>query len=139
MHGGCTVNHMFEGGYLYLRTGKEEKVSASCMRYRMHELPKGRMGMQDTDLDTIVERMQQVLERDYAYLEWRVLVQAEPSAGAAAEPWLFVHARTRDFRYGCRIGRSRTAVLQAPTLRFLVADLVAEVERRLAARAASAS
>ena len=84
------------------------------------------MGMQDTDLDTLVERMQQVLERDYAYLEWRVLVQAEPNAGGIAEPWLFVHARTRDFRYGCRIGRSRTAVLQASTLRFLVADLVAE-------------
>ncbi len=95
--------------------------------------------MQDTDLDTLVERMQQVLERDYAYLEWRVLVQPEPSAGASAEPWLFVHARTRDFRYGCRIGRSRTAVVAAPTLRFLVADLVAEVERRLADRAASAS
>ncbi len=96
------------------------------------------MSMQDTDQNTLVERMQQVLERDYAY-EWRVLVQAEPDAGASAEPWLFVHARTRDFRYGCRIGRSRMAVLQAPTLRFLVADLAAEVERRLADRAASAS
>ena len=95
--------------------------------------------MQDTDLDTLVERMQQVLERDYDYLAWRVLVQAEPGAGAAAEAWLVVHARTRDFRYECRIGRSRTAVLQAPTLRFLVADLVAEVERRLADRAAAAS
>ncbi|MDP9314602.1 MAG: hypothetical protein M3R24_27610 [Chloroflexota bacterium] len=105
----------------------------------MHELPEGRMSMQDTDLDTLVERMQQVLERDYAYLEWRVLVQAEAGVGASAEPWLFIHARTRDFRYGCRIGRSRTAVMQAPTLRFLVADLVAEVERRLADRAASAS
>jgi hypothetical protein len=95
--------------------------------------------MQDTDLNVIAERMQQVLERDYAYLEWRVLVQAESGAGADAEPCLFVHARTRDFRYGCRIGRSRTAVLQAPTLRFLVADLVAEVEGRLADRATAAS
>jgi hypothetical protein len=95
--------------------------------------------MQDTDLNVIAERMQQVLERDYAYLEWRVLVQAESGAGAFAEPCLFVHARTRDFRYGCRIGRSRTAVLQAPTLRFLVADLVAEVEGRLADRATAAS
>jgi hypothetical protein len=64
--------------------------------------------------------------------------KAEAGAEAAAKPWLFVHARTRDFRYGCRIGRSQTAVLQAPTLRFLIADLVAEVERRLADRAASA-
>ncbi|MDP9309970.1 MAG: hypothetical protein M3R24_03565 [Chloroflexota bacterium] len=95
--------------------------------------------MQDTGLNTIADQMQQVLERDYAYLEWRVLVQAESGIGTTAEPWLFVHARTRDFRYGCRIGRSRTEVLKAPTLRFLVADLVAEVERRLAARAASAS
>lgn len=97
------------------------------------------MDTQDPDLDTLVARMQQVLERDYASLAWRVLVQAEPGAGADAEPWLFVHARTRDFRSGCRIGRSRTAVLQAPTLRFLVADLVAEVERRLADHAAAAS
>ncbi len=97
------------------------------------------MGMQDTDLDTLVERMQQVLERDYAHLEWRVLVQAGPEGGSSAEPWFFVHARTRDFRYGCRIGRSRTEVLKAPTLRFLVADLVAEIERRMADRAASAS
>ena len=95
------------------------------------------MKMQDTDLDTLVKTMQQVMDREYAYLEMRVLVQAEP--GASAEPWLFVHARTRDFRYGCRIGRPRTAVLQAPTLRFLIADLVVEVERRLAERAASAS
>jgi PhoPQ-activated pathogenicity-related protein len=95
--------------------------------------------MQDTDLNVIAERMQQVLERDYAYLEWRVLMQSEAGAEADAESWLFVHARTRDFRYGCRIGRSRTAVLQAPTLRFLVADLVAEVEGRLADRATAAS
>jgi hypothetical protein len=93
------------------------------------------MEMQDAELDLITERMQQVLERDYAYLEWRVLVQPD----ADAELWLFVHARTRDFRSGCRIGRSRTAVLQAPTLRFLVAELVAEVERRLSEWAASAS
>jgi hypothetical protein len=97
------------------------------------------MGMQDTDLNIIAERMQQVLNREYASLEWHVLVQAEPGAGAAAEPWFFVYARTRDFQYGWRIGRSQTAVLQAPTLRFLVADLVAGVERRLADRAASAS
>lgn len=119
--------------------GEEDQASSSRMWYRMHELPEGRMGMQDTDLDTLVEPMQQVLERDYAYLEWRVLVQADAERGPSAEPWLVVHARTRDFRYGCRIGRSRTAVLQAPTLRFLIADLVAEVERRLAERAASAS
>jgi hypothetical protein len=97
------------------------------------------MDMQDADLDTIAERMQQVLDRDYAHLAWRVLVQEAAGVEAAPDPWLVVHARTRDFRSGCRIGRSRTAVLQAPTLRFLAAELVAEVERRLANRATAAS
>lgn len=94
--------------------------------------------MQNADLDTLAERMQQVLDRDYAHLLWRVLVQGDAEAEASPDPWLVVHARTRDFRSGCRIGRSRAAVLRAPTLRFLVADVVAEVERRLADRAASA-
>ncbi len=95
--------------------------------------------MQDTDLNTIADHMQQVLEREYGHLEWRVLVQPAPDAAPSAELWLFVHARTRDFRYGYRMGRSRTAVVAAPTLRFLVAELVVEVERRLADRGASAS
>ena len=93
--------------------------------------------MQDADLDTLAERMQQVLDRDDAHLAWRVLVQGDAEAQAAPESWLVVHARTRDFRAGCRIGRSRTAVLRVPTLRFLVAEVAAEVERRLADRAAS--
>ncbi len=95
--------------------------------------------MNDTDLNIIADHMQQVLDREYGHLEWRVLVQPAPDAAPSAEPWIFVHARTRDFRYGCRIGRSRTAVGAAPTLQLLVADLVAEVEQRLAHRAASAS
>ena len=56
------------------------------------------MSIQDTELDKVVEHMQQVLEREYAYLEWRVLVQTESGAGTAAEPWVFVHARTRGVR-----------------------------------------
>ena len=95
--------------------------------------------MQNTELDTLVARMQQVLDRDYAHLEWKVLVLGAPRAETPNEPWVFVHARTRDFRYGCRIGRSRTAVVAAPTLRFLLAELVAEVEQRLAERARAAS
>lgn len=54
--------------------------------------------MQDTDLNVIAARMHQVLEHDYAYLVWRVLVQAESGAGATAEPWLFVHTRTSSSR-----------------------------------------
>jgi hypothetical protein len=76
--------------------GKERDAIGSRIWYRMQERSKGRMGRQDTDLNIIAERMQQVLERDYAYVEWRVLVQPD----ADAEPWLFVHALTGDFRYG---------------------------------------
>lgn len=93
--------------------------------------------MQDTDMDALAERMQQVLERDYVHLEWRVLVPAEGGVPSSPASGIVVHARTRDFRYGCRVERPRTMVLQAPTLRFLVAEVVAEVEHRLAELAAA--
>ena len=94
--------------------------------------------MKDADPNTIAEHLQQLLEREYGHLAWHVVVQAELGTGGTAEPWLFVHARTRDFRAGCRIGRAWSAVVKAPTLRFLAAELVAEAERRVAGGAASA-
>ena len=57
-------------------------------------------------------------------------------AGETNEPWVFVHARTRDFRYRCRVGRPCTLVMAASTLRVLVAELAAEAEQRLAEQAA---
>ena len=79
--------------------------------------------------------MQQLLERDYARLEWRVLVGPSPSQGEAQDPWVFVHARTRDFRFRCRVGRPWTTVMAAPALTLLVAELAAEAEQRLAEQA----
>jgi hypothetical protein len=66
-------------------------------------------------------------------------VQEAVGAEAASDRWLVVHARTRDFRYGCRVGRARLAVLREPTLRFLAAEAVAEVEQRLAELAVASS
>ena len=94
--------------------------------------------MAGKDIETTVAQMQQLLERDHARLEWRVLVSPTPPDGTAKEPWVFVHARTRDFRYRCRVGRPSTTVMAALTLTVLVAELAAEAEQQLAEQAAGA-
>ena len=91
--------------------------------------------MIDKGIAAKVAQMQQALDREYARLEWRVLV-GPPPTGEAHDPWVFVHARTRDFRYRCRVGRPWTVVMAAPTLRLLVAELAAEAEQQLAEQAA---
>ncbi len=50
-------------------------------------------------IDATVAQMQQILDREYPHLEWRVL--AGPASGQTAEGeiWVFVHVRTRDFRF----------------------------------------
>ena len=83
-----------------------------------------------------VATMQQILERDYLHLEWRVRFSPPSSAAQAGEVWVFVHARTRDFQYRCRVGRPWSAVAASPTLARIVADLAAEAERALAQLAA---
>ena len=90
------------------------------------------------DIDTAVAQLQQVLDRDYAHHEWRVLVGSTPTTGEADEPWVFVHGRTRDFRYRCRVGRPWSVVQGIGSLRQLVAELAAEAEQRLADQAAAA-
>src|SRR3712207_8158186 len=50
----------------------------------------------------------------------RVLAGPPPTAGEANELWVFVHARTRDFRFRCRIGRPWATIMAAPTLTLLV-------------------
>ena len=94
--------------------------------------------MTTNDIDVTVAQMQQLLEREYAKLEWRVLVSPTRPDGTANEPWVFVHARTRDFRYRCRVGRPWALVQGARSLRRLVADLAAEAEQRLADQVAAA-
>ena len=54
--------------------------------------------------DTIVS-IQQILDRDYANLEWRVLSSQPASSELPDEPFVYVHARTCDFRHRCRIAR----------------------------------
>ena len=92
--------------------------------------------MINKDIEATVAQLQQLLERDYARLEWRVLVRAAPSPAESHDPWVFVHARTRDFQYRCRIGRPWTAIAASPTLGELVTELAAEAERLLAQQAA---
>ena len=93
--------------------------------------------MASKGIETTVAQMQQLLERDYPRLEWRVLVGPSPNPEEPTDPWVFVHARTRDFRYRCRVGRPWTTVMAAPTLRLLVAELAAEAEQHLAEQAAA--
>ena len=87
--------------------------------------------MTQTAIATSLAQIQQLLERDYPHLEWRVLFNPAPAEQTATEPWLFVHARTRDFRTRCRVGRPWTVVAASPTLRMLVAELAAEAEQAL--------
>jgi hypothetical protein len=88
-----------------------------------------------TDMDATVAQLQQVLEREYPQREWRVLVGLAPTAGEADESWVFVHGRTRDFRYRCRVGRPSSVVRRARSLDALVAELAAEAEQHLADQA----
>ena len=76
--------------------------------------------------------MQQILDRDYAHLEWRVLAGPAPNGAGTAEPWMFVHVRTRDFRYRHRVGRPWSVIQHSPALPLIVAELAAEAEHGLA-------
>ncbi len=67
-------------------------------------------------IDATAAELQQVLERDYAHLEWRVLVSPAPHVTEASEHQIHVHARTRDFRYRCLVSRSWRRVRVARTL-----------------------
>jgi len=88
-------------------------------------------------IDATAAELQQVLDRNYTHLEWRVLVSPAPHSKAATEHQIHVHARTRDFRYRCRVSRPWPVVRAARTLRTLVAALASEAEQLLAALAAS--
>ena len=83
-------------------------------------------------IDATVAKMQAILEREYPRLEWRVLVRPEPPETPGGAPWLYVHARTRDFRTRCRVGRPWTVVTATSSLHLLVAELATEAEQALA-------
>ena len=83
-------------------------------------------------IDATIATMQQMLDRDYPHLEWRVRVTPAPPAEQQSAPWVVVHARTRDFQYRCRVARPWTVVAASPTLERIVAELAAEAERTLA-------
>ncbi len=94
------------------------------------------MARRTRTIDATAAEIQQVLERDYAHLEWRVLVSPALHSTAAPEHQLHVHARTRDFRYRCRVSRPWHVVQATSSLRTLVAELAGEAEQLLAAQSA---
>lgn len=94
--------------------------------------------MSQQAIDDAITSIQQILDRDYGHLEWRVLSSQPATSELPDEPLVYVHARTRDFRHRCRIARPWTTVTTAPTLRLFVAEIAAEAEQRLADQAAAA-
>jgi hypothetical protein len=93
--------------------------------------------MTDKDLGKAVDELQQLLDRDYAHREWRVLFSPSPPGDKAHEPAITIHARTRDFRYRCRVSRPWSLVQRAPSLRLLAAEVAAEAEQQLADQTAT--
>ncbi len=83
-------------------------------------------------IETTLARLQQLLERDYPHLEWRVRFAPAPTGQPAAAATVAVSARTRDFRSRHRLERPWAAVAASPTLEALVAEIAAEAERVLA-------
>ena len=93
--------------------------------------------MTDKAMDATAAQLQQLLEHAYAHLEWRVRVNPPPR-GAAHEAEIVVHARTRDFRYRCRVSRPWARVQGTRSLRRLVSDVAAEAEQLLTDQEAEA-
>lgn len=96
------------------------------------------MARRTSTIDAPAVELQQVLVRDDAHLEWRVLVSPALRSTVAPEHQIHVHARTRDFRYRCRVSRPWDVVQATSSFRTLVAELACEAEQLLAAQAARA-
>ena len=75
--------------------------------------------------DNTIASIQQILDRDDTHLAWRVLSSQPATSELQDEPFVYVHARTHDFHYRCRIARLWTTVNTAPTLRLFVAEVAA--------------
>ncbi len=88
-------------------------------------------------IETTLAKIQQLLERDYPHLEWRVRFHPAGTEEPAREATLAVSARTRDFRSRCRVDRRWTTIAASPTLEVQVAEIAAEVERVLASQGSS--
>ena len=70
--------------------------------------------MSQPAIDTAIATLQQILDRDYVHLEWRVLASPPVNAESDDESIVYVHARTRDFRYCSRVARPWSMVLATP-------------------------
>jgi hypothetical protein len=88
--------------------------------------------MTEQEIDATITHIQEILDRDYPHLEWRVLPSPPMPDGSSHARWLYVLARTRDFRYRCRVGRPLAVIAAASPLQLLVAELATEAEQRLA-------
>ncbi len=93
--------------------------------------------MSQSTIDDTVASIQQILDRDYVHRAWRVLASHPVDTESNDESIVYVHARTCDFRYRCRIGRPWTLVAAAATLWHLAAELAAEAEQRLTEQTAA--
>ena len=91
--------------------------------------------MSQQAIDDTVAHIQKILDRDYVHLEWRVLASQPANSEPEDEPFVYVHARTRDFRSRCHVARPWSMVLAAPTLRLFVAEVPAEAELLLSNQA----
>ncbi len=62
--------------------------------------------MSQSTIDDTVASIQQILDRDYVHLEWRVLASPPANTGSEDKSIVYVHARTRDFRYRSHVARA---------------------------------
>src|SRR5580765_6630993 len=72
--------------------------------------------MTQQQFDGIIAQIQEILDRDYPGFEWRVLPSPPTSDTSPRTRWVYIHARTRDFRYRCRVGRPWTVIASASPL-----------------------
>ena len=82
-------------------------------------------------INTTLAKIQQLLERDYPHLEWRVRFNPATTGRPAGEATIAVSARTRDFRSRHRIEHRWAAVAATPTLEGVVAEIAREAEEVL--------
>jgi hypothetical protein len=86
--------------------------------------------MREKDIETIAAEMQRLLDRDYAHLEWRILLSPLPGGDETREREVHVHVRTRDFRSRGRVSRSWSAVRAARSLRSFATSVNGEGRTR---------
>ena len=94
------------------------------------------MAQTATTIAATAATMQQILDRAYPRLAWRVLASPTSSCEHHGDAWVLVHARTRDLPRRCRVGRPGARLNAGPPCASLVAERAAAAERALAQQAA---